>query len=101
MPSGSSATAPNYLYFAAGTYNVGTTSLAVSQKNIDLVGLTGNPNDVVITSTLDSAFPSGASTIGTSGSASIQLKGNNVSASFLTFANSTGHPVYPKPNPAR
>jgi pectin methylesterase-like acyl-CoA thioesterase len=94
VPAGTSATNPNYLYFAPGTYNVGTTSLAYSDKDVDLVGLTGNPNDVVITSTLDANYVPGpgASTIGTTGSATLQLKGNNQSASFITFANSTDTP---------
>ncbi len=75
--SGVSALNPNYIYFAPGTYNVGTTSLSYSKNNVDLIGLSGNPNDVVITSTLDSAYNTGSGTIGTSGSATLQLKGNN------------------------
>src|SRR5208282_1953217 len=43
VPSGSSASSPNYLYFAPGTYNVGSTSLSYSKNNVDFVGLTGNP----------------------------------------------------------
>ncbi len=94
VPAGTSATAPNYLYFAPGTYNVGTSTLAYSNKNVDLVGLTGNPNDVVITSTLDASYVPGpgTATIGTTGSATLQLTGNNQSASFITFANSTDTP---------
>lgn len=93
VPAGTSPSSPNYLYFAPGTYNVGTTSLSYSKANVDLVGLTGNPNDVVITSTLDSDYiTTGTTTIGTSGSASLELKGNNQSASFITFANSTDTP---------
>ena len=51
-----------------------------------LIGQSGNPNDVVITSTLDDALA------GTTGSATLQLKGNNVSAMGITFANSTDTP---------
>jgi len=89
VPSGGSATSPNYLYFAPGTYNVGTSSLSYSKNNVDFVGITGNPNDVVITSTLDSSY---SSVNGTSNSATLQLKGNNQSASYITFANSTDTP---------
>jgi pectin methylesterase-like acyl-CoA thioesterase len=97
VPAGSSPATPNYIYFAPGTYNTTTgmatpASLAYSQKNVDLVGLTGNPNDVVITSTLDSLYNPGTGAYGTTGSASLQLKGNNQSASFITFANSTDTP---------
>ncbi|HEX4054128.1 MAG TPA: pectinesterase family protein [Tepidisphaeraceae bacterium] len=90
--SGASVANPNYIYFAPGTYNVGTTSLSYSKSNVDLIGLSGNPNDVIITSTLDSAYNTGSGTIGTSGSATLQLKGNNVTAAYLTFANSTDTP---------
>jgi len=92
VPAGASASNPNYLYFAPGTYNVGTASLSYSKANVDLVGLTGNPNDVVITSTLDSSYNTGSGTLGTTGSATLQLKGNNQSASYITFANSTDTP---------
>src|SRR5206468_3907807 len=59
---------------------------------VALIGLTGNPNDVVITSFLDSAYNPGSGALGTTGSASLQLKGNNQSAAFITFANSTNTP---------
>jgi len=95
MPAGSSATNPNVLYIEPGTYNTAATtgvSLSNSRNNIALVGLTGNPNDVVITSTLDAAYNPGAGAIGTTGSSTLQLKGNNVSAENITFANSTDTP---------
>lgn len=92
VPAGASAASPNRLYFAPGTYNVGATSLSYSRSNVALLGLTGNPDDVVITSTLDSAYNTGSGTIGTTGSSTLQLKGNNVSAYGITFANSTDTP---------
>ena len=89
VPSGTSPTSPNYLYFAPGTYNVGSSSLSYSKSDVDFVGLTGNPNDVVINSYLDSSY----STVGgTSGSATLQLKGNNQSVSYITIANSVDTP---------
>ena len=54
--------------------------------------MTGNPDDVVITSTLDAAYNPGSGAIGTTGSATMQLKGNNVSATGITFGNSTDTP---------
>jgi pectinesterase len=97
VPAGSSPTNPNRLYIAPGTYNTATTGstagISYSKANVALIGITGNANDVVITSTLDSAFiTSGTTTIGTSGSATLQLKGNNQSAANITFANSTDTP---------
>ena len=93
VPAGGSSTNPNVIYFAPGVYNTAQTtgvSLSDSRSNLSFVGMTGNPNDVVITSTLDSEWNGGA--IGTSGSATIQLKGNNISVENLTFANSTDTP---------
>jgi uncharacterized repeat protein (TIGR03803 family) len=93
--SGSSAASPNRLFIDPGTYNVGTTSLAYSKNNIDIIGIdsvTHTNADVVITSTLDSAYNNGSSTLGTSGSATLQLKGNNVAVANLTIANGTDTP---------
>ena len=53
-----------------------------------VIGTTGNPNDVVITSYLDGAL----SAVGTTGSASLQLKGKNTTALNITFANSVDTP---------
>jgi pectin methylesterase-like acyl-CoA thioesterase len=102
VPSGASPTSPNILYFAPGVYNTAYTagnaalspdaSLKYQAKNVDFVGLTGNPNDVVITSTLDAAYNPGSGATGTSGSATIQITGNNFSAENMTFANSTDTP---------
>jgi pectinesterase len=89
VASGASATNQNKIYFAPGTYNTAATTgvtLSNSKNNIALLGLTGNPNDVVITSTLDGALA------GTTGSSTLQLKGNNVSAVGITFGNSTNTP---------
>jgi pectinesterase len=97
VPSGASAANPNLLFVNPGTYNTAATtgvSLSYSRSNVALIGMSGNADDVVFTSTLDSAYvPSGTtSTLGTTGSASLQLKGNNVSAVNITFANSTDTP---------
>jgi len=92
VSSGVSVANPNRIYFAAGTYNVGTTTLSYSKNNVDLIGLTGNANDVVITSSLDAAYNSGSGTLGTTNCSTLQLKGNNVSAANITFANSTDTP---------
>jgi pectinesterase len=96
VPTGASATSPNRIFFAPGTYNTAFdtgATLVNSKSNIALLGLTGNPDDVVITSTLDAAYiPPGGSAIGTTGSSTLQLRGNNTTAKAITFANSTDTP---------
>ena len=95
IPSGASATNPNRLYFAPGVYNTAIStgvSLSNSRNNIALVGLTGNPDDVVVTSFLDAAYNPGSGALGTTGSSTLQLKGNNTGAIGITFANSTNTP---------
>src|SRR5262245_39778885 len=95
VPAGASAANPNRLYFAPGVYNTAITtgvSLSNSRNNIALIGLTGNPDDVVITSFLDSSYNPGSGALGTTGSSTLQLKGNNTSAIGITCANSTNTP---------
>ncbi len=95
VPAGASAAAPNRIYFAPGIYDtakVTGVTLVNTRNNIALVGLSGNPDDVVITSTLDAAHNTGSATIGTTGSSSLQLRGHNVTGLDITFANSTPTP---------
>jgi pectinesterase len=95
VPAGASAVNPNVLYIDPGVYNTAATtgvSLQYSRANVALVGLSGNADDVVITSTLDSVYNPGSGALGTTGSATLQLKGNNQSALNITFANSTDTP---------
>jgi pectin methylesterase-like acyl-CoA thioesterase len=92
VPSGASASNPNTIFIAPGTYITGTSSLSYSKNNVTLVGITGNPSDVVITSYLDAAYNPGSGALGTTNSSSLQLKGNNINAFNITFANSTDTP---------
>jgi pectinesterase len=95
VASGASAVSPNRLFIQPGTYNTASVtgvSLSNSKNNMALVGMSGNPDDVVITSTLDSSYNPGSGALGTTGSSTLQLKGNNVSALGITFANSTDTP---------
>jgi pectinesterase len=95
VPSGASAANINRIFVAPGTYDTAFTtgvSLSNSRNNIALVGQSGNPNDVVITSTLDAGYNPGSGALGTTGSSTLQLKGNNVTAAGITFANSTNTP---------
>lgn len=95
VPAGASALAPNRIFFAPGVYNTANVtgvSLVNTRSNIALLGLTGNPDDVVITSTLDAAYNPGSGAIGTTGSSTLQLRGHNTTAKAITFANSTDTP---------
>lgn len=95
VPAGTSATSPNRIFFAPGTYNTANVTgvtLVNTRSNIALLGLTGNPDDVVITSTLDAAYNPGSAAIGTTGSSTLQLRGSNTTAKAITFANSTDTP---------
>ena len=95
VPAGASAANPNKIYFVPGTYNTAIStgvSLSNSRNNIALLGTTNNPDDVVITSFLDAGYNPGSGALGTTGSATLQLKGNNVTAAGITFANSTNTP---------
>src|SRR2546423_279490 len=67
VPSGASASNPNRVYFAPGRYdtaNVSGVSLSNSRNNIALIGMSGNADDVVITSTLDSSYNPGSGALG-------------------------------------
>jgi pectinesterase len=93
--SGASPANPNRIIFAPGVYNTAIStgvSLSYSKNNVDLIGLDGNSNDVIITSTLDSTYNPGSGALGTTGSSTLQLKGNNIGAANITFANSTDTP---------
>jgi pectinesterase len=93
--SGASVSNINRIYFANGTYNTAFTtgvSLVYNKSDVALLSLSGNADDVVITSTLDAAYNPGSGAIGTSGSSSLQLSGSHVSAIGITFANSTDTP---------
>src|SRR5262249_10181027 len=95
VPAGTSATHPNRIFFAPGVYNTANVTgvtLVNTRSNIALLGLTGNPNDVVITSTLDAAYNPGSGAIGTTGSPTLHPPRNNTTAKASTFANSTDTP---------
>jgi len=95
VPSGASSSNINRIYFASGTYNTANVtgvSLVCNASNVALLGISGNADDVVVTSTLDAAYNPGSGAFGTSGSSSLQIRGNNVSAKNITFANSVDTP---------
>jgi pectin methylesterase-like acyl-CoA thioesterase len=80
------STAPYVIGIKPGTYKE---LLSVAKPNITLVGATANASDVVIT--YDNASltpkPDGTGTLGTSGSATVLIKANNVTTKNLTIEN--------------
>lgn len=118
VPSGASESNPNRIIISPGTYftsaasgslsgDPGSASFTESANNIDLIGSTGNPNDVIITSALQAgSFNSDTTTGGTfaggtgatyatnstSAASSILIKGTSVAVSGVTIANSCDMP---------
>jgi pectinesterase len=80
---------------AAGTYQEMVT-IPVTKLHLSLVGATGNPKDVVITSsTYAGETTSSGSTYGTEGSATVHVKASNFTAKYLTFSNTFDKLDYP------
>ncbi len=78
VPAGASATNPNVLYIDPGVYNTAAStgvSLQYSRANVALVGLSGNADDVVITSTLDSVYNPGSGGVRNVGKRDIAIEG--------------------------
>jgi pectin methylesterase-like acyl-CoA thioesterase len=71
----------------AGTYRE---VLSLARPNVTLVGATGNAADVVLTydNSAGTPKPDGSGTYGTSGSATVLVKGNDVTVRDLTIENS-------------
>jgi pectin methylesterase-like acyl-CoA thioesterase len=81
------ATAPYVIGIKPGTYRE---LLTVSKPNLTLLGATENATDVVLTydNAAGTPKPDGTGTYGTSGSATVLIKSNNVTTKNLTIENS-------------
>ena len=80
---------------AAGTYSEMVT-VPATKLHLAMVGATGNPKDVVITSsTYAGETTSTGSTYGTEGSATVHVKASNFTAKYLTFSNTFDKLDYP------
>jgi pectin methylesterase-like acyl-CoA thioesterase len=96
IPNGASATAPNRMILASGTYTQTAPAVQASssQKFVDIIGATGNAADVVIAGNFASNAinPATSMAYGTSGSAVLTIKGNDISMANVTVANTYDTP---------
>jgi pectin methylesterase-like acyl-CoA thioesterase len=93
VPADSST--PYTISIAKGTYKEMVTVPATAE-NLTMVGATGNPKDVVITSSTYAGESNGSgSTYGTEGSATVHVKANGFTAKYLTFSNTFDKLNYP------
>jgi pectin methylesterase-like acyl-CoA thioesterase len=83
----SNATTPFVIAIKPGTYRE---TLTISKPNLTITGATANPADVVITydNAAGTPKPDGSGTYGTTGSATVLLRANNVTTKNLTIENS-------------
>jgi pectinesterase len=92
VPAGTTAN-PTRIRIYPGTY---TEHLSVpsNRSNLQLVGMTTNPADTVLTFNLNATSPNGSGgTVGTSGSASTTVSASGFTAANITFANSTPYGI--------
>lgn len=83
-----SNTTPTVIRIAPGTY---TEKLVIDRPHVTLCGQTGRASETILSYGDGASTPNGnGGTVGTSGSASVNLSASNVSAENLTFANSRG-----------
>ena len=81
---------------AKGTY-AGMVTVPATKLHLSLIGATGNPADVVITSSTYSGETntSTGSAYGTEGSATVHVKASNFTAKYVTFSNTFDKLDYP------
>jgi pectin methylesterase-like acyl-CoA thioesterase len=86
---------PYTISIAKGTYDEMVT-VPATKENLTMVGATGNPADVVITSATYAGESNGSgSAYGTEGSATVHVKANDFTAKYLTFSNTFDKLDYP------
>ncbi|HTJ67390.1 MAG TPA: pectinesterase family protein [Actinospica sp.] len=81
---------------AKGTYSE-MVNIPATKLHLSLIGATGNPADVVITSSTyaGETNTSTGSTYGTEGSATVHVKASNFTAKYVTFSNTFDKLNYP------
>ena len=86
---------PWVIQIAEGTYD-GQVTVPQTKTNVEFLGATGNPANVIISDDLASgtADPSGG-TYGTEGSATVTVDANNFTAKYVTFQNSFNPSKHP------
>jgi pectinesterase len=79
---------PSRILIYPGTYDEQIT-VGSNRPYLDLVGLSTNPANIVLTFDLNATSVVNGSAVGTQGSASTTISASNFTAANLTFANST------------
>ena len=93
VPDGSST--PYTISIAAGTYDEMVT-IPSDKDDLTLLGATGNPANVVITSATYSGESNGdGGTYGTAGSATVHVQASGFAAKYITFSNTFDKLDYP------
>ena len=93
VPSNSSSTWT--IEIAAGTYHEKVT-VPANKPNVEFLGATGNPANVVISDDIASGTAkSGGGTYGTEGSATVTVNASDFTAKYVTFRNSFNKAKHP------
>jgi len=91
--SGGTVSNPTRIHIYPGTYTEHV-SVPSNRSNLQLVGMTANPADTVLTYNLNATSSDGnGGTVGTQGSASTTVSATNFTAANITFANSTPYGI--------
>lgn len=80
---------PTRIILAPGIYNTQQILIGSNMPYLQLIGASANPEDTVVEYDLNAKSTIGGRNIGTSGSASVQIRANDFTATNITFANST------------
>lgn len=80
---------PTRIILAPGVYNTQQILIGSNMPYLQLIGSSANSENTVVEYDLNAKSIIGNRAIGTSGSASVQIRANNFTAANITFANTT------------
>ena len=87
-PAGT-ASDPTRLILSPGVYDAQQILIGSNMPFLQFIGSSGNPSDTVVEYGLNAKSVIGSHTVGTTGSASVQIRADNFTAVNITFANTT------------
>lgn len=87
-PAGT-ASDPTRLILSPGVYDAQQILIGSNMPFLQFIGSSGNPSDTVVEYGLNAKSVIGSRTVGTTGSASVQIRADNFTAVNITFANTT------------